>query len=432
MQGSESATALVDMPGFVVGARLEVEGEWWLHVETTAGVVGCDGCGTQAVGHGRRLVRVRDLPVAGRPVVLVWAKRVWRCPDPDCAVVTWSEDVDAVAPRAALTERAREEICRRVGRDAHSVAQVARAFGVSWHTAMAAVREHGTPRVDHLSRLGAPSALGLDETAFLAATAEHPTLLVTGFVDLDRHRLVDVVENRSSQAVSAWLRSKPGPWREGVATVAIDPYRGYARGVADALPDADLVVDHFHAVRLANVALDEVRRRVQQQTLGHRGRKGDPLYRIRRLLLAGHERLTERARQRLVAGLDAGDPEGEVGAAYLAKELLREVYGTRSVREARRRLSRFHRHCRDAGVPELDRLSKTVRTWEHEILGWHRTGLSNGPTEATNLLIKKVKRVGHGFRNFENYRLRLLLHAGVEWHPSRVARIRGRQPSFVA
>lgn len=432
MQGSESATALVDMPGFVVGARLEVDGEWWLHVETTVDVVGCESCGTRAVCHGRRRVKVRDLPVAGRPVVLVWAKRIWRCPDPDCTMATWTEEVDGITPRAALTERAREEVCRRVGRDAQSVARAARDFGVGWHTAMAAVRDHGTPRVDHLSRLGAPAALGLDETAFLAANAQHPTLLVTGFVDLDRHRLVDVVESRSSQAVSTWLRSKPRRWRQGIATVAIDPYRGYARGVADALPRAGLVVDHFHTVRLANAALDEVRRRVQQATLGHRGRKHDPLYRIRRLLLVAHERLTERGRVRLQAGLDAGDPEGEVGAAYLAKELLREVYGTRSVREARRRLRRFHRQCAHADVTELARLSRTVRAWEHEILGWHRTGLSNGPTEATNLLIKKVKRVGHGFRNFGSYRLRLLLHCGVQWQTRPVAAIRGRQPRFIA
>jgi transposase len=111
---------------------------------------------------------------------------------------------------------------------------------------------------------------------------------------------------------------------------------------------------------------------------------------------------------------------------------LREVYATASVREARRRLRRFHRHCADADVAELARLSKTVRSWEHEILGWHRTGLSNGPTEATNLLIKKVKRVGHGFRNFGNYRLRLLLHCGVQWQTRPVAAIRGRQPRLVA
>jgi hypothetical protein len=71
-----------------------------------------------------------------------------------------------------------------------------------------------------------------------------------------------------------------------------------------------------------------------------------------------------------------------------------------------------------------------VWAWEAEILAWHATdGCSNGPTEAVNLLIKKVKRVGHGFRNFANYRLRVLLHCGVRWQTHRTARLRGRMCS---
>jgi transposase len=78
-------------------------------------------------------------------------------------------------------------------------------------------------------------------------------------------------------------------------------------------------------------------------------------------------------------------------------------------------------------VLELSRLARTVRAWQTEILAWHRTaGCSNGPTEAVNLLIKKVKRVGHGFRNFANYRLRLLLHCGVSWQTHQTAKLRGR------
>jgi transposase len=277
------------------------------------------------------------------------------------------------------------------------------------------VRDHGRPRVDHLSRLRLPSAIGIDETSFLAANAVHPTLLVTGFVDLDRHRLIDVVPGRSAAAVSTWLAAKPPRWLEGIATAVIDPYSGYARGLAEGLPHARLVVDHFHAVRLANQALDEVRRRTQQSTLGHRGRKGDPLYRIRRRLLAAHDRLGPETYDRMVVLLEAGDPSGEVAAAYLAKELLREVYATTAVAAARQRLERFYAHCRSAEVPELARLARTMRIWERQVLAWHTTRLTNGPTEAVNLLVKKIKRVGHGFRNFDNYRLRLLLHCGVQW-----------------
>ena len=215
MHRSQGATALLGMEEFVVGAQAEVDGEVWLVVETTAGVVGCNACGSRAVGHGRRALRVRDLPAGDRPVVLVWRKRIWRCPEADCDVGTWTEETDAIPPRAVLTDRAREEICRRVGAKGHSLAQVARAFGVGWHTAMAAVVDHGRPRVDHLSRLRRPSAIGVDETSFLAANATHPTLLVSGFVDLDRHRLIDVVPGRSAVAVSTWLGAKPGPLAGG-------------------------------------------------------------------------------------------------------------------------------------------------------------------------------------------------------------------------
>ena len=221
-------------------------------------------------------------------------------------------------------------------------------------------------------------------------------------------------------------------WLVGISTAVIDPYSGYARGLAEGLPNARLVVDHFHAVRLANQALDEVRRRVQQTTLGHRGRKLDPLYRARRRLLAAHERLDESGWQRVLVLLDVGDPEDMVGAAYLAKELLREVYATTDVDEARRRLRRFYDYCGASDVDELERLVRTIRRWESQILAWHTTGLTNGPTEAVNLLIKKVKRVGHGFRNFENYRLRLLLHCGVSWKTHQAASMRARHPRFVA
>jgi signal transduction histidine kinase len=201
-----------------------------------------------------------------------------------------------------------------------------------------------------------------------------------------------------------------------VATVTLDPWRGYASALVAPLGHARVVVDHFHAIKLANTVVDQVRRRTQQATLGHRGRKPDPLYRIRKLLLTAHEQLTSRGRERLRAGLAAGDPGGEVVAAWQGKEPLRAVYAVSDLAHARAALERFYRWCDGVQIPELSRVARTVRAWEAEILAFHTTGgCSNGPTEAMNLLIKKVKRVGRGFRNFTNYRLRLLLHCGVRW-----------------
>ena len=251
-------------------------------------------------------------------------------------------------------------------------------------------------------------------------------------MDLDTGRLVDVLPARSATAVTGWLASKPAPWLTGIDHVVIDPYQPYATAVTAGLPDARLVVDHFHVIRLANATLDEVRRRTQQTTTGHRGRKADPLYRIRRRLLAGHERLGPPGFARVLSHLDAGDPDGEVGAAYLAKELLRESYHAVDAFDARRRLVAFYDYCTTSDVPELERLARTVTRWEVPILRWHHTRLTNAATEGTNLVIKNIKRLGFGFRNFNNYRLRLLLRCGTPWHTHPVASIRPRHPRVSA
>jgi transposase len=431
--GSASGSILLGLDRFEVTAAAVIDDEWRLGVQTTATTVGCTACGTQAQLHACRTVQVRDLPIGGRPVVLAWCKRVWRCVEPACAVRTWTEQTVQVRPRAVLTERARAEACRRVGKDAHAVAAVARDLGVGWATVMRAVTDHGRSLLEDPGRLDGVAALGLDETSFLKATRTAPTRYVTGLVDLERGRLLDVVADRTRAAVDGWLDARSRDWLAGVGTVALDPWRGYASALVAPLGHATVVVDHFHAIKLANAAVDLVRRRIQQATLGHRGRKPDPLYRIRKLLLTAAEQLTSRGWVRLRAGLAAGDPTGEVAAAWQGKELLRAVYAAVGMPAARAALQRFYRWADGVGVAELSRLARTVRAWEAEILAFHSTmGCSNGPTEAVNLLIKKVKRVGHGFRNFANYRLRLLLHCGVRWQTHQTARLRGRYPRLAA
>ena len=171
---SASASRLLGLDGFAVLTAEVVGGEWQLSVQTTATVVGCPGCGMRAELHGRRTVRVRDLPIGGRPVVLLWRKRIWRCREPACGVRTWTEQAAAIRPRAVLTERARAEACRRVGKDAHAVAAVARDLGVGWATIMRAVHEHGTPLVDDAARLEGVAASAWTRPASSRPPAQHP------------------------------------------------------------------------------------------------------------------------------------------------------------------------------------------------------------------------------------------------------------------
>ncbi len=425
---------MLGLGGFVLLAVSSAFGELEQAVETTAASAWCEGCGVAAQPHGRRAVRVRDLPSSGRPVTLLWLKRLWRCPEPACTVRTWSETSEHVRGRASLTERARREACRLVGDDGQDVAAVATTLGVGWHTVMAAVVDVGTPLVDDPARTAGVRALGVDETSFLRAAPGRRSRFVTGLVDLGGPRLLDVVDGRAGKAVTCWLAGRDEGWLAGVERVALDPYRGYYNALVGGLDAPEVVVDAFHVVRLGNVMVDEVRRRVQQQTLGHRGHKHDPLYGIRRLLLTGQERLSERGRARIHAGLAAGDRDDEVWYAWVIKEQLRAVYRAVDERSAGDELADFYDVAKAADIPEADRLARTIRRWEDAVLAYYRSdGLSNARTEAVNGLMKKVKRVGHGFRNLRNYRLRLLLHCGgIAWQDQPAARLRRRAPQIAA
>jgi hypothetical protein len=182
------------------------------------------------------------------------------------------------------------------------------------------------------------------------------------------------------------LAGRPRP----VNIVTLDPHRGFANAIGYHLGHATPVADHWHAIRLANACVDDVRRRVQHDTLGHRGRTSDPLYGVGRVLLKAAERLTDRHWRRLEAAWTADDPRDEVYNALAVKELLHGVYAAATIHDARAALGEFYDWATSCGVPETTRLARTVRRWETEILAWRVTGgASNGPTEAVNLLIKR-------------------------------------------
>jgi transposase len=428
--GTGLAEALLGLDGFRVLAVTETPDELVVTIETTATLVGCAGCGTRAESQDRVPVAIRDLPCFGRPTRLVWVKRRWRCREPLCDRKTWTETCEHLDAQVVLTRRAGAEACRQVGQYARSVASVATEFGVCWSTVMNAVVEHGTPLVDDPGRVGTVRHLGIDETSFLAAQPRRSTVYVTGLVDLRRHRMIDMTPGNTAADLRRWCANADPRWLGRVKVVATDLTDSYRAGMSPYLDHARRVADPFHVVRVANRCVDAVRRRVQNETLGHRGRKNDPLYRIRKLLLTGGERLDEHGRDRMLLGLRVGDPNDELLGAWLAKESVRDVYLAGNHRDAKVLLDKAIAGCRGDDVAEIRSLGETLARWRNEILAYHATGASNGPTEGPNLLVKKLKRCGHGFRTFEHYRLRVLLHAGgVTWpkQPS-PPRIRTRTP----
>ena len=277
-----SSVSLLGIAGLRVLGVFEFVDERHVFVETVRDFDGCRECGQRAVSGGRHVTQVRDLPVGPKATRLVWHKREWRCRD---CHRSWRERHPDILPRAVLTERARAEAARQVGELGRPVAAVAREFGVGWDTVMRAVK-------DTAARLFADQqlytlqmrpcvAIGVDEKVMNRASRGRRRRFVTVIVDLARRRPLDIIEGRSKRVLRAWLAAQTPQWRAGIKIAALDPAAPYRAALTDpdvGLPNAQLVVDHFHVSKLANAAIDDVRRRVQQETLGHRGRSHDPLF----------------------------------------------------------------------------------------------------------------------------------------------------------
>ena len=301
-------------------------------LESPPGPMGCPRCGVVAVVRGRRDHTLVDVPAFGSPVRLLWRKRTWRCLDPDCPTGTFTEQAEQVAaPRALLTKRACWWAIGQLRREHASVLGLARQLGTSWRTLWRAVRPLLETMAGDETRFDGVAALGVDEHIWHhVSIAERGPKELTGMVDLtrDQHgrvraRLLDLVPGRSGTVYAGWLEKRGEAFRDGVQVATLDPFHGYKNALDDQLADATAVLDAFHVVKLGTQAVDEVRRRVQQDTLGHRGHKDDPLYKIRGLLRHGAEHLTDRERSRLQVGLHAGDPTGEVTLAWQCYQRLR-------------------------------------------------------------------------------------------------------------
>ncbi len=246
---------------------------------------------------------------------------------------TWTEEHPYARARAKLTSRAVAWALEALRHDDTTVSAIARHLGVDWHTAREAIRHAATTHLAEPGRLTGVKTLGVDEHIWRPSKNASADKAVTVMVNLPSDaqgqlhaRLLDAVQGRSGRVYADWLTEAGVDFTVSIEPAALDPFRGYANAIRDELPDAVAVLDAFHVVKLAGNALDEVRRRVQQKTLGRRGRKEDPLYRIRRTLLTGREHLTERQRARLDKHLPVGDPTGEVQLTWTLYQEVRAIY----------------------------------------------------------------------------------------------------------
>ena len=406
-------------------ARRMADGTRVVHVltaEETAAA--CPSCGVVSTSVKAKVITSpRDIPYGQGRIVVRWHKTRWRCREDYCQRSSFTEAIAQVPARARATGRLRAAIGTAIGEAARSVAEVAAAHGVSWPTAHRAFVTYATTL---LAEPEPVRVLGIDETRRgkprwerCADTGRWVRVdpWDTGFVDLAGDQgLLGQREGRTGAAVIDWLSERTPAFREAIDYVAIDPAAVYATAIhtPGLLPNATLVVDHFHLVKLANDALTKVRRAVTWDLRDRRGRKLDPEWANRRRLLRARERLSDKSFAKMWNAIVSEDHSGQILSAWIAKEELRTLLSTVRLggdpHLTRHRLHRFLTWCADSQIPKLLTLATTVDTWWPEINAFIATGITNARTEGYNRLVKQVKRVGCGFRNPENSARRIRFH----------------------
>ena len=384
----------------------------------------CPDCGRQGRYRDTVTRPLKDLPVAGYPLVLRVAVPRYRCDTVDCGRAVFNQDLGKLAyPRSSTTRRCARYVLRRLMIDRTTISAIAAELGVSWHTvssiAMRATAElvaAGGP-----DRLAGVRVIGVDEHRW-APRRVGPEGFVTLIIDLTpTHdqtgpaRLLDLVPGRSAAALADWLTAQPADFAAGIEVVAMDGFAGYKTAAADVVPDAVTVMDPFHVVALAGTKLDLIRQRIQQQTLGRRGHTGDPLYGIRRIARTRIQLLSVRQYHRLTSVLDA-DEHIPVKTAYVIYQKIIAAYADPNRRRGKRVLAAVIDSIRrgvPAGLEEIAQLGRTLWRRRHDIPAFFDHHASNGPTEAINGRLEALRRNALGFRNLTHYRIRSLLHSGA-------------------
>ena len=383
----------------------------------------CPGCGSEGVYRDTVVRKVTDVPVVGHPLRLRVRVPRYRCTTSDCSREAFAHNTSRLArPGWSTTRRCARYILRRLMIDRATVAAVARELGLSWDTVNGIAMDATAMIVAaDTTRLDGVRVIGVDEHRWSHTRRPDEDGYVTVIIDLTpvlegtgRARLLDLVAGRSAAALKTWLADQSPQFRDQIQVVAMDGFGGYKTAATEILPDATAVMDPFHVVALAGAKLDVCRQRVQQQTCGHRGRTGDPLYRVRRTLRTRFPLLSGRQQARLTT-VFADDNHLAVLVTWSIYQRLIAAYSHPDRRRGKTMLAAIIDSLRrgvPAGLEELAQLGRTLHRRRADVLAYFDHHVSNGPTEAINGRLEALRRNALGFRNLTHYRLRSLLHCG--------------------
>lgn len=350
----------------------------------------CPKCATPSnTGYDKRKVRLKDSPIRNRSVTLVLTKRRFYCKP---CKKPFTEPISGIRKGRRTTERYRNEIlwaCENFT----DLKRVKRKYRCSSGFLYGALYEQ--LELARRKRLYPwPKTLGIDEHSFLRKQNYGRTEFASLICDYDNKRVYELVRGKTTQDLCQALHHIKE--RENVEKVVIDlcdPFKNFAK---EFFPQAHIVADKFHVLRLLNPALNRRRKAIVGDKRTHL---------IGRLLLRNSYKLDYFTKKTIWQWLEL---HPELKEVYSYKEALYRLYRIKGYRKAHDALTHLTDQMATSKLKEIQTLRKTLMKWREPILAYFFTGLTNGRTEGYNNLAKLIQRRAFGYKSFENYRLRLL------------------------
>jgi transposase len=342
------------------------------------------------VGFGRREQMVRDLPTHGRRVGLYINSRRFRCRS--CAK-TFYETLPDVDEKRLMTQRLTDWMGKQAIK--RTFASIAEEVGCTEFTVRAVFSDY-VNELEQTIRFETPKWMGIDEIHLIK-----PRGVITNIAN---NTIVELLPNRNKDTVVRYLHHLEG--KERIQYVAMDMWAPYRDACAAVIPDARIVIDKFHVVKMANEAMEKVRKGLRER-LTTKQRRG--LMHDRFVLLKRERDITDKESLLLSGWIKNYD---ELGLAYRLKEDFFKIYDAQSPDEAQGR----YLHWKSQITPEIEpAFHDLVRAWDNWtpwILGYFDHPITNAYTESLNNLIRVMNRLGRGY-SFEALRAKILFSEGA-------------------
>lgn len=349
----------------------------------------CPVCGaiTNKI-HDYRTSIIKDAPLHGKHTFLHYKKRRYHC---SACNHHFKESFNLLPKQCRITNRL-GFLAIHLLRENQNVSSVARQTGISASTIFRRMEDIKYPKPTTL-----PRVLSIDEFRGNAGGQKFQAILT----DPKKRKVFDILPSRTQAQVSSYLREFPN--RKEVEYFIMDMNYVY-RDIAETyFPNATIVIDKFHVVRYVTWALENVRKRIQKDMHPTRRKY---FKRSRRILLSHYDKLSDENKDALEVMLSISS---DLAQAYYLKEQFYEFMKSESKQEALPKLKKFILSAEISELSEFNACLTMLRNWSKYILNAFECPYSNGFTEGTNNKIKVIKRNAYGYRNFENFRNRILL-----------------------